>query len=719
MPYPNEHAFRLKDPKQYDRFARVNDKFGSGIHAIFGIKNGKSELQSIHFDASKFTFAEAKKWISDHGYKPILSEAATGKSEGGTQMPKKTGSFDEKKVLRTMIGKRQERIFTFERGEVNEDARTVALSFSSEEPGERWYGFEILDHQPKSVRLARMNDGGALLFNHKTDNHIGTIEPGTARIDTDSRKGRAVVRFGKGVLASEKFQDVKDRILRNVSVGYLVHKIEKEKEEEGMSTYRVSDWEPLEISFAPVPMDATVGVGRNKEEVPPDPEDRPDPEPKKEGEEKKMDKCAKCGTPLVDGVCQACARIEAREKEVGEILAVGKKFGKEDEASIHIKEGKSLAEFKDAVLNGMSSMPAVIVTKDEEDKVRAQGFPTFGGFLQAVARAETRGATPDKRLVFDRTAGISGSSEVVPSDGGFLLQDTFSNDLLNLTHEAGILYPKCKAIPIGAGSNGFVGNVVDESSRATGSRFGGVQVYRDPEGQDATAKKPKMRQINMKLLKLHGLWYATDEILQDATQLEAIGKTAFSEEMAFVCDNEIIRGTGAGEMLGILNAGCLVSIDEETSQADDTILSDNILKMYAAMPARSLARAEWYYNTEAFPQLSTMYVNAGVGGSVSFLPPGGLSGTPYGSLMGRPLVPIEQASALGDVGDLIFADLSQYLIIEKGKMEAAGSIHVRFIYDEMCFKFTWRNNGQPIPKSAVAPFKGSVSKSPFVALAAR
>ena len=79
MPYPRDHAARLRDPAKYAGIRRENDKFGKGIHAIWGIrKDGKVELQAIRFSASRFTADEARKWLADHGYRPILFEPATG-----------------------------------------------------------------------------------------------------------------------------------------------------------------------------------------------------------------------------------------------------------------------------------------------------------------------------------------------------------------------------------------------------------------------------------------------------------------------------------------------------------------------------------------------------------------------------------------------------------------------------------------------------------------
>jgi len=159
----------------------------------------------------------------------------------------------------------QYRYFELDRASINEEARTMDLSFSSETPVRRWYGNEVLDHSKGSVRMQRMNNGAPLLANHDMDQHIGIVEG--AKI-ADAR-GSAKVRFGRAPLAEQKFQDAKDGILRNVSVGYIVHKYQvTETDDKTPDEYRAVDWEPVEVSLVAVPADPTVGVGRELREFP-------------------------------------------------------------------------------------------------------------------------------------------------------------------------------------------------------------------------------------------------------------------------------------------------------------------------------------------------------------------------------------------------------------------------------------------------------------------
>lgn len=147
-------------------------------------------------------------------------------------------------------------------GSVDKDARTVELAFSSEYEGKRWFGIEILDHSPASVQLERLRDAAALLVNHDWDDQVGVVESVTIGQD---RVGRATVRFGTGSRADEIFQDVASGIRKHVSVGYRVLDAKLVETRGDVDVYRITSWEPYEISIVPVPFDHSVGVGRAAE----------------------------------------------------------------------------------------------------------------------------------------------------------------------------------------------------------------------------------------------------------------------------------------------------------------------------------------------------------------------------------------------------------------------------------------------------------------------
>ena len=260
-PYPNEHAARLTDPDQYDSIRRVNDEFGAGIDAIYGLMEETVELQAIRFDAELFTADEAREWLDQHDYTPIEFEEATGRAM----------TEELQRDLAGQLLKRAELAdFT-----VNEEERTLEFPFSSEFPVTRYFGMEVLDHNARAVNLDRLNDSAPLLFNHDPDKVIGVVE--RAWIDGEKRRGYATVKFSRNAFAQEVLADVKDGVLRNVSFGYQINEMEQRGD-----NFVATSWEPYEVSVVSIPADPTVGVGRALDAQPaasaasPNPQTEPD-----------------------------------------------------------------------------------------------------------------------------------------------------------------------------------------------------------------------------------------------------------------------------------------------------------------------------------------------------------------------------------------------------------------------------------------------------------
>ncbi len=356
--------------------------------------------------------------------------------------------------------------------------------------------------------------------------------------------------------------------------------------------------------------------------------------------------------------------------------------------------------------------------------VKEKKWLSLGDQLRAIAQADITGREHELlRGSWQNLAVATGGAQAgVPSDGGYLIQKDFVTDLMSRMSAISSL-PPVRTIPIGPDSDGLKINVVDETSRATGSRWGGVQVYWGAEGDAATAKKPKFRQMELELKELIGLAYVTNRLMADASALEAVFMQAFSEEMTFMIEDSRINGTGAGQPKGILSttgASATVSVAKETGQAAATIVLENVLKMYSRLWARSRPNAVWLINQDCEPQLNTMSLAVGTGGTPVYLPPGGtVANAPNGFLLGLPVLPVEYCATLGTVGDIILWDPTQYVAIEKGGMSADQSIHVRFTTNENTFRFIWRTDGQPLWNSALTPFKGTATQSPQVTLATR
>jgi HK97 family phage major capsid protein len=313
-----------------------------------------------------------------------------------------------------------------------------------------------------------------------------------------------------------------------------------------------------------------------------------------------------------------------------------------------------------------------------------------------------------------RTINVSGGMSVaVPSEGGVFLQGETSMELM--THgfnNAEILPRTAKRTLTATQYVKIIG--IDEESRVDGSRGGGIRVYTNKELGEYTASKPKFREIRIEPQKLTGLFPASDELLRNATFMGQEVRQLFGEEFSFKCQNLSIRGSGAGEAMGILNSGCLVSVPKETGQKAATILTQNLSNMWARFMGRNPV---WFINRDCGPQLDQLSITAGT----AALEPRFVTYDAQGimRIKGAPVVEIEQCETLGTVGDIILADWSQYVCADTGDIQEAMSIHVDFVYGQQLFRFTYYFDGQPRYATAITPFKGSNKRSPFVALASR
>jgi HK97 family phage major capsid protein len=383
----------------------------------------------------------------------------------------------------------------------------------------------------------------------------------------------------------------------------------------------------------------------------------------------------------------------------------------------------------------------VQVTEDEADrKLKGNPYKSTGEFLLEVKNA-AMGAVSDRLKPLQSEDGYSltgamgpeyiGSlyeagqksmkflNEGVGSQGGFLVGTDRPGGLMARVYEVGNLLRMATMYPVSANSNSMTLLGEAETSRKDGFRRGGVLGYWESEGGLKEDSQPSFREINLKLKKVIGLVLATDELLQDAATLEAHINRVLPEELRFLVENAIIRGTGAGQPRGILaGGGPLITVAAQPAQPITTLVSENIMDMWSRLYVPSRKRAVWLINQDVEPQMDQFTIGVGTGGSVLYMPPGGLSAAPYGTLKGRPVIVNEYSSTLGTVGDIILADLSEYYMIDKG-MQSASSIHVYFLYDKTAFRFVYRVDGQPAWAAPLTPYQGTNTVSPFVTLAGR
>lgn len=306
----------------------------------------------------------------------------------------------------------------------------------------------------------------------------------------------------------------------------------------------------------------------------------------------------------------------------------------------------------------------------------------------------------------------SGANTGADADGGYLVETDKGADILTSAIETGVLASRCLRQPVGPNADGFSYLAADDRDRSDG-KINGIQVFRKAEADlMANGGKAKLKEREIRVEDMYGLVYVTNRMLRDARAMGEYVKRNLREQLAFKLDKEIWQGSGAGECLGIVNSSLPVSVAKEASQAAGSILAENVVKMLSRFRG-DLTRAAWFVNQDCLPMLPLLKVADQPIYALDF------KKYPLGGLFGLPVVPIEFCASLGSKWDILLGDFSQYLLVEKGGVEEAESMHVKFTTDEMAFRFITRNNGQPLHDSPITPLNGNNTLSPFVTLDAR
>lgn len=351
-----------------------------------------------------------------------------------------------------------------------------------------------------------------------------------------------------------------------------------------------------------------------------------------------------------------------------------------------------------------------------EVKEHTPKFKSLGEQLVAVKNFVISGHMDPKLEAIVKTP--TGYNETTGSEGGFLVQEDFQTELNKRMFQTGILSSKVQVVPVSANSNTLNYTEILDYDRTDGNRpVTGGWIN---EAVDKPASRASFLRRTLTLNKYAAIYYATDEILEDYSALEAEINQQVLNEIGFSLDEAIYDGNGTGKPEGYMQSSALVTVPKESAQTAATVNAANVLNMFARMPAYLLNGAEWYINQQLWPQLPQMTI----GNQPIFLPPSGLVGAPAGTLLGKPVNMLEQANALGTAGDICFCNMSQYKMIRKGGVNAASSIHVRFIQDEVCFRFFIRVDGHTAWSDVITPYSGGSSSganamSPFVVLADR
>lgn len=353
------------------------------------------------------------------------------------------------------------------------------------------------------------------------------------------------------------------------------------------------------------------------------------------------------------------------------------------------------------------------VTRNAPGRQLDNDFPDWGTYL---AQTWTGSVTSDAVNARDRIKRIQNAlGSTIPADGGFLIPERLRADLLRVALESSVVRSRARVVPMDSLTVPYP--TIDATSNAS-SVYGGLVGYWTEESGTLTDSSPRFGRVVLQARKLTMYSEIPNELFQDSiVSLEQFMSDTYPEALAYFEDVAFIRGSGVGEPLGFLNADAMVSVLKESGQPANTIVWENIVKMYARMLPGSISRAVWVAHIDTFPELATMALSVGTGGSAIWLS-NGVTGPPM-TILGRPVIFTEKASTVGTAGDISFVDLGYYLIGDRMQMQTATSTEFKFGTDKTAFRLIQRVDGRPWIASAITPRQGSNTLSPFVRVETR
>ena len=345
-------------------------------------------------------------------------------------------------------------------------------------------------------------------------------------------------------------------------------------------------------------------------------------------------------------------------------------------------------------------------------------FPTMGDqALEIYFRAKNNGRNKMGGVYEARAS--HGYNESSDDQGGMLVQEDLSIEMATeaIDGDTGIL-SRMSRQDLSGNSLKIVRPVDYDFSSASN---GVGQVYWVGEAGAITPSKGKTEARRYELKKAGMILPITDDLLADSAAMGSFINAEVPGKLNRSMVNKAINGNDPATMSGILHANALIEVPKEGSQDSDTVVFENVLKMYSRMLPSSLSRAEWLISGDVMLQLQQMNLAVGTGGLPVFLPPGMAAAAPNGALLGRPITITQFCPKLGDKGDMIFADLSKYKLARKVGEEINVAVSIHFYFDTMenAFRFYVRVDGAVYPSQAYTPANGGSTVSPFVTLAER
>lgn len=479
----------------------------------------------------------------------VYQESDDGWEASDVKVGHRVSTLKKIPALRFMEGKRYHRSEATQFDAVED--RIYEFPFSSEYPVQRYFGNEVLNHDAQAADLSRLNDGAPLLFNHDPDKVIGVVE--RAYIDDKKRRGYARVRFSRNAFAQEILSDVKDGILRNVSFGYSIDKME-----ERSGDFIATAWSPFEVSLVSIPADPGVGIGRSLEAKQAAPA-APNPDPISEMEN---------ATPDL-----AVVRAEAAEAERSRIAGINALCDKHNMADLGrqlIESGRSIDEARAAVLEQISAKPmeqiktADITSNDvglSDKETRSFSFARALNYLANPSDANARRAAE-----FEIEVGKAAAQKYERSSNGIVIpNEVLRRDLVVGTPTAGgnlvadellagsfidLLRNRLALAQAGVTMlTGLQGNISipRQTSAATAYWVG--------ENTSPTESQQAIDQVNM-TPKTVGAYvdYSRRLLLQSSIDVEGMIRSDLARVIALELDRAAIYGTGSSNQpLGLAN----------------------------------------------------------------------------------------------------------------------------------------------------------------------
>lgn len=354
----------------------------------------------------------------------------------------------------------------------------------------------------------------------------------------------------------------------------------------------------------------------------------------------------------------------------------------------------------------VAAVQDAVVGVDRKTLDPKQGFNNAGEFYRSVVKAA--GGQIDKRLSIQ-----AGMQEKIGEEGGFLIPSDFRSDIQKKVMGDESLLSRCRQFQ--TSSNTLV-LPTNEVAPWDGT---GIQAYWEGEGSSFSESKAKFGDMQLRLHKLTALVRVTEELLEDAPALESWIKGEAPEAMLHKVNSAIISGSGAGMPQGILNSGFKYKVAKESGQTADTVNFANINKMLGRILPLSFQRSVWLVHPALLEQIRAMKFDLTSSTPIPvYMPPAGVSDAPYGTLYGRPIIPMMGGvKAAGDEGDISLVDLSYYYAATKiAGVKSDMSTHVYFNTQEAAFRFSMRIAGQCPFKAPVVTENGAFSMSGFVTL---